>query len=86
MEANMKIGRKLIILWAASLALFSDVGVASWLTMDLMTGVSGLAILFSLGYCGIIVVSQVFAALVELRQLLADLAAGKPGFVKSLFD
>ncbi len=82
----MKIGRKLLILWAASLVLFSATGVASWLTMDLMTGVSGLTIRFFLGYCGIIVVSQVFAAFDELRQLLADIAAGKPGAIRSLLN
>ncbi len=52
----MKIGLKLLVLWAASMALFSSIAVATWMTMDVMEGVSGLTIRFFLGYCGIIVV------------------------------
>ncbi len=56
----MEIGWKLLLLWTASMALFISAGIATWLTLDVMEGVSGLTIRFFLGYCGIIVVSQVF--------------------------
>jgi hypothetical protein len=37
--------------------------------MDVMDGVSGLTIRFFLGYCAIIVVSQVFSAFAAVCQL-----------------
>ena len=70
----MKIGLKLWVLWAASMVLFIATGVASWLTMDVMAGVRGLTIRFFLGYGGIIVVFQVFAALAAGGQMFRDLA------------
>jgi hypothetical protein len=69
----MEIGWKLLLLWTASTALFISVGVATWLTMDVMEGISGLTIRFFLGYCGIIVVFQVFSALKAIQQLICDL-------------
>ena len=77
----MKIGVKLIVLWIASMAFFISIGVATWLTMDVMEGVSGLTIRFFLGYCGIIVVFQVFSALAAIRQLIYDLTEKKPAFI-----
>ncbi len=74
----MKIGLKLMILWAASMALFISTGIATWLTWDVMGGVSGLIIRFLLGYCGIIVVFQVFSALAAIRELIHDLSEKKP--------
>ena len=68
----MEIGRKLLLLWVASLALFISAGVATWMTLDVMEGVSGLTIRFFLGYCGIIVVFQVFSALKAVQQLICD--------------
>lgn len=65
----MKIGLKLMVLWAASMTLFVCAGLAVWLGMEVMDGVSGLAIRFFLGYCGIIIVSQVFTALAEISRL-----------------
>jgi len=43
-----------------------------------MSGVSGLTIRFFLGYCGIIVVSQVFSAMAAVRKLLEEVSAKKP--------
>lgn len=69
----MEIGWKLLLLWTASTALFISVEIATWLTMDVMEGISGLTIRFFLGYCGIIVVFQVFSALKAIQQLICDL-------------
>jgi hypothetical protein len=77
-EDVMKIGAKLLALWVASLALYIGIAVASWLRLDVMEGVSGLMIRFFLGYCGIIVVSQVFAVLEPVRKLANDLMARNP--------
>ena len=74
----MKLGRTLIILWVASLALFTATGIAMLVTPDLMSGISGLTIRFFLGYCGIIVVSQVFSAMQAIRKLLDEASAQKP--------
>lgn len=71
----MKFGPKLWMLWAASMALFICTGIATWLTMDIMEGISGLTIRFFLGYCGIIIVFQVFAALSAIRELIQELSA-----------
>ena len=80
----MKIGLKLLILWVASLALYSATAIATWMTMDVMEGISGLTIRFFLGYCGIIVVFQVFAALDAIRQLILDINEQKPHALRSL--
>jgi len=74
----MKLGRTLIILWVASIALFTATAIATLVTPEYMSGVSGLTIRFFLGYCGIIVVSQVFSAMVALRKLFDDLSTKKP--------
>lgn len=74
----MKIGRTLIILWVASLALFTATGIAALVTPDAMSGLPGLTIRFFLGYCGIIVVSQVLSAMHAIRKLFDDLATRKP--------
>jgi hypothetical protein len=74
----MKLGRTLIILWAASIALFTATGIATLATPELMSGIPGLTIRFFLGYCGIIVVSQVFSAMHAIRNLLDDAATKKP--------
>ena len=65
----MKIGIKLVILWIASLLLFAAAGVAALVASDWMSGVHGLAIRFFLGYCGIIVVAQVYAFMAVIRRL-----------------
>lgn len=59
----MKIDRKLVFLWIASLALFTGAGIAVLTASDWMSGMHGLAIRFFLGYCGLIVVAQVCAFL-----------------------
>ena len=74
----MKLGRTLIILWVASMALFIAVGVVTLVTPEAMSGLPGLAIRFFLGYCAIIVVAQVLSAMVAIRRLFEDLAAKKP--------
>jgi len=73
----MKFGPKLWVLWTASMALFISTGIATWLTMDIMDGISGITIRFFLGYCGIIIVFQVFAALSAIRDLLHEMSAKK---------
>lgn len=80
----MEIGRKLLLLWAASLALFISAGVATWMTLDVMEGVSGLTIRFFLGYCGIIVVFQVFSALEAAQKLICDWTEKKPQPIRRL--
>ena len=80
----MKIGLKLLALWAASLALYGAAMIATWLTMDVMEGISGLTIRFFLGYCGIIVVFQVFAALDAIRQLIYDINEQRPRPLRDL--
>ncbi len=80
----MKIGLKLLFLWVASVALFTSVGIATWLTMDLMEGVSGMTIRFFLGYCGIIVVFQVFSSLTAIRELIHDVTEKKPESIRVL--
>ena len=74
----MKLGRTLIILWAASMALFIAAGVVSLYTPEYLNGVPGLTIRFFLGYCAIIVVSQVLSAMAAIRKLLDDLTKKKP--------
>ena len=44
----MEIGWKLLLLWTASMGLFIGAGIATWLTMDVMEGISGLTIRFFL--------------------------------------
>ncbi len=80
----MKIGLKLLLLWAASLALFSGVGLATWLGLAVMDGVSGLMIRFFLGYCAIIVVFQVFAATTEVGRLYRDISNKRPQSLRAL--
>ncbi|TLM68941.1 MAG: hypothetical protein FDZ69_01700 [Deltaproteobacteria bacterium] len=74
----MKLGRTLILLWVASLTLFAATGIAMLATPELMNGLPGLAIRFFLGYCGLIVVAQVLAAMRAIRQLFSEAAAKKP--------
>ena len=80
----MKLGRTLIILWVASIALFTATAIATLVTPDIMSGIPGLTIRFFLGYCGIIVVSQVFSAMAAIRELFEDLSAKKPVSLKVL--
>ncbi|MDH3454367.1 MAG: hypothetical protein OEL80_04395 [Desulfuromonadales bacterium] len=80
----MKIGLKLMVLWAASMALFITAGLAAWLGLDLLDGVSGLTIRFFLGYCAIIVVSQVFTAITTLGRLFRAISARRPQSIKAL--
>lgn len=80
----MKLGRTLLLLWVASLALFTATAIAALATPDLMSGVPGLTIRFFLGYCGIIVVSQVFAAMHAIRKLFDDLSTKKPASLRLL--
>lgn len=71
----MKLNRRLLILWLASLTLFGAAGAATLAAPEVLSGASGWAIRFFLGYCSIIVVAQVLAAMQTVRQLLA----GGPG-------
>jgi len=67
-----------MLLWLASLTLFAAAGVAALAKPEALSGVSGWAIRFFLGYCGIIVVSQVLAAMQAVRQLLDGSTAHRP--------
>ena len=80
----MKIGLKLLLLWAASLALFSSAGLATWLGLSVMDGISGLMIRFFLGYCAIIVVTQVFSAIAEVGRLYRDISSKQPQSFRAL--
>ena len=68
----MKINLQRVILWIASLGVFSGAGVVALAAPDWMYGVQGLTIRFFLGYCGIIVVAQVFAVMEVIRRLQED--------------
>lgn len=57
----MKIDKKMVILWIASLMLFAGVGVIALVMPEWLSGIHGLTIRFFLGYCAIIVVAQVHA-------------------------
>jgi divalent metal cation (Fe/Co/Zn/Cd) transporter len=62
------------ICWIAALTLFW-VAVTFGLELfgwQLLDGFSGLAIKFFLGYCALILVAQVYSALVALRSLLGE--------------
>lgn len=72
----MKLGRTLTLLWLASLALFAAAGYLASSTPEFFTGAGGWVLRFFLGYCGIIVVAQVLAAMEAIRRL-GD--AGKGG-------
>lgn len=74
----MRLGRTLILLWVASMALFTATAIVTLVTPELMSGIPGLTIRFFIGYCGIIVVAQVFAAMRALRQLFDDVSTKKP--------
>lgn len=69
---------KYVTFWLASLTLILATLVAGMVTPDVMTGISGLAIRFFLGYCGIIMLAQLFASLTAIRRLLEDLSSTKP--------
>jgi len=74
----MKLRPTLIILWLASLSLFGAAAVATVATPEALSGVSGWVIRFFLGYCGIIIVAQVLAAMDAIRQLLDGYSVQKP--------
>ena len=74
----MKLGRTLLILWAASIALFTATAIVGLVAPEAMSGIPGLTIRFFLGYCAIIVVAQVFSAMVAVSRLFEDLTTKKP--------
>ncbi len=74
----MKLGRTLIILWMASLVLFSATLLVSLAAPEMLSGVAGLALRFLLGYCAIIVVAQTHSALVAIRRRSEDLSTKQP--------
>lgn len=59
---------KCVTFWLASLTLILATLVVGMVTPEVMNGISGLMIRFFLGYCGIIMVAQLFAALAAVRQ------------------
>ena len=71
----MKIDLKLVLLWITSLVFFAGAGVVALTAPDWMSGIQGLTIRFFLGYCGVIVVAQVFALMEVIRRLQEELSA-----------
>lgn len=69
---------KFITFWLASLTLLLATLVADMVTPAIMEGISGLTIRFFLGYCGIIMIAQLFASLAAMRRLLEDTLKPKP--------
>ncbi len=69
---------KYVTFWLASMTLILATLVASVVTPEVMSGISGLMIRFFLGYCGIIMVAQLFASLSAIRQLFEELSSAKP--------
>lgn len=67
-----------VTFWLASMTLIMATLVASVATPDIMSGISGLVIRFFLGYCGIIMVAQLFASLAAVRRLFMELTSAKP--------
>lgn len=80
----MEIGLKLMLLWTASMALYISAGLATWQGMEVMDGVSGLTIRFFLGYCAIIIVSQVFPAIAAIGQLFRDTTEKRSESIRAL--
>ena len=69
---------KYITFWLASLTLILATLVAGMVTPEDMDGVSGYVIKFFLGYCGIIMIAQLFACLAAVRRLFEEVFAAKP--------
>lgn len=67
-----------VTFWLASMTLIMATLVASVVTPETLQGVSGLIIRFFLGYCGIIMVAQLFASLAAIRRLVEELTSTKP--------
>lgn len=67
-----------VTFWLASMTLILATLVASMVTPEVMHGISGLIIRFFLGYCGIIMVAQLFASLAAIRRLVEELGSAKP--------
>lgn len=74
----MKPGRTLIILWAASMVLFVAAGVVTLVAPEYLEGIPGLTFRFFLGYCAIIVVSQVSAAMTAIGKRYDARAGNRP--------
>ena len=66
-----------VTFWLASMTLILATLVAGMVTPAVMQGMSGLVIRFFLGYCGIIMIAQLFASLAAIRQLLEELNNAK---------
>ena len=69
---------RFVTFWLASMTLILATFVVSLVTPAVMQGLSGLIIRFFLGYCGIIMIAQLFASLAAIRQLFAELNSAKP--------
>lgn len=69
---------KYVTFWLASMTLIMATLVACVVTPDVMTGLSGLIIRMFLGYCGIIMVAQLFASLAAIRRLFDELSRPEP--------
>ena len=67
-----------VTFWLASMALIMATFVVSIVTPDIMNGISGLVIRFFLGYCGIIMIAQLFASLSAIRRLFEEMSSAKP--------
>ena len=68
---------KYVTFWLASLTLILATLVVGVVTPEVMKGISGLIIRFFLGYCGIIMVAQLFASLAAVRRLFEELTRAK---------
>lgn len=67
-----------VTFWLASMTLIMATLVASIVTPDVMDGISGLVIRFFLGYCGIIMIAQLFASMSAIRRLFEEMTSAKP--------
>jgi hypothetical protein len=67
-----------VTFWLASMTLIMATLVASVVTPEVMEGISGLVIRFFLGYCGIIMIAQLFASLTAIRGLFDEMTNAKP--------
>jgi len=73
----MKPAGKPIILWLVSLALFSGTGIVALTAPEELRGTFGLTLRLLLGYCSIIVVGQVLAAMKAIRNRPQTMPEGR---------
>lgn len=65
------------VICTGTLILLLGIATTATAAPEVLTGVSGIVIWIFLGYCALIVIAQLFAAMMALRRMLDDLMAKK---------